>query len=111
MNRKIIFTIAALLTSFSLQAIAADASGPATEQFVPAQAADATADTPADGKETGLSAKPAAQDTAPAPTPAVANPSETAPLQHRTARDNQTDYRYCLDLKTDAEIAACRYKK
>ena len=25
--------------------------------------------------------------------------------------DNHVDYRYCLELKTDREIAACRYKK
>lgn len=38
--------------------------------------------------------------------PAV-NPGKQANL---LARETQKDYRYCLDLKTNAEIAACAYK-
>jgi hypothetical protein len=55
--------------------------------------------------------------------PVQALPEETMPAKTATAsakqpanstqplHDNHTDYRYCLELKTNPEIAACRYKK
>ncbi len=44
-------------------------------------------------------------------------PSDTAQqaitqsTNSRPINDNHVDYRYCLDLKTNREIAECRYKK
>lgn len=47
-----------------------------------------------------------------------ASPEKEAPKQTtrtvtdtRPINDNHVDYRHCLDLKTNPEIIACRYKK
>lgn len=37
--------------------------------------------------------------------------AKQATKETRPVNDNHVDYRYCLDLKTNQEIAACRYKK
>jgi hypothetical protein len=72
-----------------------------------------------------LAAEPAPVEAVPAevvpaeavPAPAMpATPPEktTAPLPSSNTRpvnDNHVDYRYCLELKTNREIAECRYKK
>lgn len=51
-------------------------------------------------------------------TPADAMPLATDPngaqkpaIKAQPLHDGHTDFRYCLDLKTNLEIAACRYKK
>jgi hypothetical protein len=68
--------------------------------------------------------KSVAVEIVPHPTPSVnkvthniATAQAAAPVHHsikktiqQHARDTQKDYRYCLDLKSDAEIAACAYK-
>jgi uncharacterized protein YcfL len=56
-----------------------------------------------------------------APAEAVAAPAATtasgtaskpaATTQNKQLNDNHVDYRYCLELKTNREIAECRYKK
>lgn len=71
-------------------------------QTTQAEEATAQALTPAPVVEE----KPVAAAVEPAPAPAQAMPPGTQP-----ARDNHTDYRYCLDLKTNKEIIECRYKK
>ena len=67
----------------------------------------------------------AKQETAPpVKVPEAANEAEMQALQANPVlettdqapnitpnNDNLFDYRYCLDLKTDLEIAKCRYKK
>jgi membrane-bound lytic murein transglycosylase B len=73
---------------------AVPAENPAKETAQPAAA-------PAPAKEEMQQATPSdtAQQT-------VAPTSNTRPIN-----DNHVDYRYCLDLKTNREIAECRYKK
>lgn len=55
---------------------------------------------------------PAAQEAVPA---AILPAGQEAPRQTsintRPVDDSHTDYRYCLELKTNIEIAQCRYKK
>lgn len=136
MKKNIIFTLLSLAALFAGTAGAADempaAAQPANEEgFVSAQpvAAEPAETSPAEAKPatpkpTGLmpvepkpaAAEPAAQATPSASAPAMPETTATASQpdaqhMHNPARDKQTDYRYCLDLKTDAEIAACRYKK
>ena len=51
----------------------------------------------------------------PAPAASIASESTSkapATAQHKQLNDDQhVDYRYCLELKTNREIAECRYKK
>jgi hypothetical protein len=51
----------------------------------------------------------------PAPAMPASPPEKTAAPQPasntRPVNDNHVDYRYCLELKTNREIAECRYKK
>lgn len=44
-------------------------------------------------------------------TPPVTEAAKRAENNNQPVNDNHIDYRYCLDLKTDREIAECRYKK
>jgi hypothetical protein len=136
MKKNIIFTLISLAAMLASTVCMADeipaAAKPANEEgFVSAQPVDAepAAASPAEArpatpKPTGLmpvesnsaADKPAAQAMPAAPASAMQEAPDTASQpeathMHNPARDKQTDYRYCLDLKTDAEIAACRYKK
>lgn len=59
--------------------------------------------------QTGVETKPV-QAIAPTALPVT----EVVPQAEKTTppvNDNHVDYRYCLELKTDREIAECRYKK
>jgi hypothetical protein len=62
-----------------------------------------------------LAADPEIRDTLPAQTPPPAPPDNEAARQAanstRPVNDHHVDYRYCLELKNDREIAECRYKK
>jgi hypothetical protein len=42
--------------------------------------------------------------------PARETPQQSS-INTRPVNDNHTDYRYCLELKTNVEIIQCRYKK
>jgi len=57
---------------------------------------------------------PVAAETAPAPD-MPAEPAQEAVTQTtistRPSNENHNDFRYCLELKSDREIAECRYKK
>jgi len=57
---------------------------------------------------------PAAAETAPAPSmPAepVQEAIKQTTISTRPSNENHNDFRYCLELKSDREIAECRYKK
>lgn len=57
-------------------------------------------------------AQPAVAEPQPAPAAAMPATEATQPASsNQTAHDNHTDYRYCLELKTNKEIIECRYKK
>jgi hypothetical protein len=76
-----------------------------------AQATSATEPAPVEG----VPAEMVPAEAVPAPaTPATPPEKTTAPLPSSNTRpvnDNHVDYRYCLELKTNREIAECRYKK
>lgn len=54
---------------------------------------------------------PASADTQAAPAAADTQAATQTSRSTRPIHDNHTDYRYCLKLKTNREIAECRYKK
>jgi hypothetical protein len=62
-----------------------------------------------------LAADPQVGETPPAQMLPPAAPDTEAAGQAanstRPVNDNHVDYRYCLELKNDREIAECRYKK
>ena len=95
MLKNIIFTLLSLL------ALGLSASTQAAEV------------TPAEGKAMSapIQANPVAEMPSMTGTPAPSKPAAKKTMRKKMhTRDNQTDYRYCLDLKSDAEIAACAYK-
>ena len=56
-------------------------------------------------------AEPVAATIEPAAPPAPAPKARQEVSNTRPVNDNHTDFRYCLELKTNIEIAQCRYKK
>lgn len=88
MSKKIIFFLLPLAVFLSLSA-AQGAEQPAAEP-VPAQTLPANSD---------ASISPERE--------ALQQPASDI----RPNNDNLVDYRYCLELKTNQEIAECRYKK
>jgi hypothetical protein len=87
-------------------ATAEDTNAPHAVMKMPAPLAEAKLPTTSATE----SMPPASADTQAAPaadTQAATQPSRNT----RPIHDNHTDYRYCLKLKTNREIAECRYKK
>ena len=87
MSKKLVFSWLPLAVFLSLSAVQAaeQTAEPVTAQTLPAD------------PDASIS-----QEKAALPQPA----SNTQPVN-----DNHVDYRYCLELKTNQEIAECRYKK
>ena len=94
MLKNIYVTLLSLgILAASPLALAAD--DPAAEQAVPA---------------TVMPAEPMPVEPVPASAPVKEAVTQTS-TNTRPINDNHTDYRYCLELKTNIEIIQCRYKK
>jgi hypothetical protein len=99
MLNNFFFTLSLIVTlSFSQAIFAADpvSEGTTNTEAIPTQVVP-------------VEALPA--ETVAAPPEQVVEKKTSTVSNTRPVNDNHTDYRYCLDLKTNTEIIACRYKK
>jgi hypothetical protein len=124
MPKNVLFTaLSLLMLGISQFIFAADTqpAGTASGEPVPAEMVPAEPVSAATAPAEIAPVEMVPAKTAPAETPSSPGaPAQTqAPASHSgkqamqaevRARASQKDYRYCLDLKSNAEIAACAYK-
>lgn len=92
---KNIFFILLSLTMVTISTLAPAADDPSPQEAIPAETVP-------------VAVLPADPEPASPPASVAVNQSS---VNTRPLNDNHTDYRYCLELKTNIEIAQCRYKK